>query len=71
MLDALEREQRPWPLDPILIGSILLAFILGLRRGVTLDPSRDPPSNRTLTIATSSLAVALLVILVLRQVRPP
>lgn len=40
MLEALERERRPWPLDLVLLPAMLVALGIGLSRGTRRDPPR-------------------------------
>ena len=85
ILEATERARRPFPLDPWLAASVLLALGAGVIRGVRSVERSAPgrpdgtdapdapdarPEWRTVGLLFCGLAVALGAILVLRLLRP-
>jgi hypothetical protein len=70
MLAALERERRPWPLDPLLGASVLAALAAGVVIGARQRRTDvQLPSWRAIATVTSGLVLAVGVIIVLRQVQ--
>jgi hypothetical protein len=70
MLDAIEREHRPWPLDPFLAVAVVGAFGAGLFRAARRRGRLDahPPTWRSIGGVAVSLVVACGAILLLRWV---
>jgi hypothetical protein len=73
MLDDLERERRPWPLDPVLGTAVLAALAASVVRGARESRRTDAdlaaaPSWRTIGVLAAALLLAIAVILVLRRV---
>ena len=73
LLEELERTNRPWPLDPVLVTALAAAIVAGLIRGGreerTASPSpalAGPPSTRAIVTTFALLVLALGVIVVLR-----
>lgn len=79
---ALERERRPWPLDPVLLLAVVAGLVVGVTRGArerrALEAKRAdaradppaPPSRRLLLAIGAGLGAVLALILVLRALAP-
>jgi hypothetical protein len=73
-LETLERERRPWPLDPVLAIGMLASLAIGVVRGAREKHDKGnmaPPSWRAIGSIAGALGVMVVVIVVLRQSAPP
>ena len=73
LLEELERTNRPWPLDPVLVTALAAAILAGAIRGgrddrtASLSPAlAGPPSTRAIGTTLALLVLALGVIVVVR-----
>ncbi len=71
-LDALERERRPWPLDPALATGMFAGLVVGVARGARekRGPSKIDVPWRTIGSIAGALAVMVVVIHVIRRNAP-
>ncbi len=82
MMEALDRARRPWPLDPVLLLSVVGGLVVGVARGARERRAQEAasaateldspplPSARLLAGLAAALGAALVLILVLRALAP-